>query len=157
MSEDDDREFDEMLTDFLARELDPRLGGSERRFRRFLQSTAAAARTRRAWLIGAFAAGLAASVAALWATPLFRSIDSVRPTGPVISEARADAPVQPVIERFVSSQTSDEGILLLDDGTPVRVYHRRTTERTSWIDDHNAVHSEADPSDALVLVPVRTY
>lgn len=161
MFEQDDPQLDATLRAFFRDTLDAHRGGAERGFRRHVKAEARGAWRNRSFLIGAFASGLAASVAVLWATPLFRPMTQSRPPVAVNAPgepARADAAFVPVVERVVNSQTSDEGVVMLDDETPVRVYRRQAVERTRWFDENDAVRAqEVTPHDDLVLMKLTTY
>src|SRR5690348_4147102 len=127
-----DEQLDNLLGDCLKESLDPQQGKAEAYFRQYLRGGARFAWKQRSWLIGAFVGGMAASVAALWAAPWFRAADSgtQRPT---VAQANVDAQlIAPAVQRVVNSQTIDEGVLVLDDDTPVRVLRRRAIERTRW-------------------------
>lgn len=161
MSERDDEQFDAMMSGFFRDALDPQLGRSERSFRRHLNDMLRSAWRQRSWVIGAFATGMAASVAMLWAVPLLRGPSPVAaPTG-VVSRGGNDVQpetVVPAVERVVQSHTTDEGVIVLGDDTPVRVLHRRQMEQTRWLNDPRHAHEEqGTPQDEMVFIKMPTY
>ena len=81
MPELDEEQLDAMLHTFFAKSLDPQHGRAEWSFRRYLKDTRQVAWKQRTRLIGAFVTGMAASIAVLWASPLFRT--AARPTNNV--------------------------------------------------------------------------
>lgn len=161
MSERNDEQFDAMLSGFFKDSLEPHVGRSERYFRRYLDDTARAAWKQRTWLIGAFFTGMAASVAVLWASPLFRTISvpsSVETRQVSDSGDKPVSPMLPSVERVVQSHTSDEGVMMLGGDTPVRVLRRRGTEQMRWLDERQQVQAEqVTPRDDIVFIKVPTY
>src|SRR6185312_6568307 len=130
--------------EFFHGSLDGQRGRSESFFRHHLKTESRLAWRTRNFLIGAFGAGLAATVAALWATPILHP--SPRPN--IVSNLQQmDLPtanpdlIHPVIEHVVNSRTRDEGVMMLDDDTPVRVFRRQAVERTRYFDEHDSVQS----------------
>ena len=159
MPEQDDKQLDATLADFFRGALDGQCGRSESFFRQHLKAESRLAWRTRSFLIGAFGAGLAASVAVLWASPVFRAGATPRPsiTGDLKPSVDSSL-VQPVVEHWVDSRTSDEGVIMLDDETPVRVLRRQAIEQTRYYDEHDAVRSqEVTPRDDLVLMKLTTY
>ncbi|HSU69385.1 MAG TPA: hypothetical protein VLJ39_21040 [Tepidisphaeraceae bacterium] len=162
MSERNDEQFDAMLGGFFKDSLEPHVGRSERYFRRYLDDAARAAWKQRTWLIGAFFTGMAASVAMLWASPLFRAISA--PSGTETrqvsdsGEKAPPSPMLPAVERVVQSHTTDEGVMVLGGDTPVRVLRRHGTEQTRWLDERQKVQAEqVTPRDDLVIIKMPTY
>ncbi len=104
---------------------------------------------------------MAASVAVLWATPLFhgpalrsRQVLETHEVQPADALPRA----LPAITRVVQSHTTDEGIVVADDNTPFHVVRRRQIEQTRWLDgQHNVQAEQVTPQDDLVYVKVPTY
>lgn len=157
MPELNDEQLDALLGESLAASLDPQQGKAEACFRERLKRDRRAAWKQRAWLIGAFAGGVAASVAMLCAAPWFRAADP-RPGHPTVSQGSEPALIPPAMQRTVQSQTIDEGVVVLDDDTPVRVLHRRVLERTRWFDGQEKVRAEqVTPRDDVVLIKLITY
>jgi len=157
MAEPDEEQLDAMLRGFLGETLNPKLGAAERHFRQHLEAEKRIAWRQRSWLIGAFISGIAASVAVLWAAPVFHH-DSTPPKQIAVKPSDSDPVARPVIERLVSSRTSDEGVMMLDDDTPVRVYHRQAIEQTRWFDEHEQMTAqELSPRDDVVFVKLVTY
>jgi len=159
MAERDDEQLEALLRQFLSDELDGRLGRSERHFRQYLSAVAATAWRQRAWLIGAFISGMAASVAVLWAAPLLRH--QQHPQAGESSSRANRAPMANVVpaamEQFVQSRTTDEGIIMVGDA-PVRVVHRQALERTRWLDAPGKVRAEQlTPRDDLMFIKLPTY
>jgi hypothetical protein len=159
MSLQEEEQFDAMLSGFFKGALDPQLGRSERSFRRHLNDALGSAWRQRTWLIGAFMAGVAASVAMLWAGPLFRA---ALPSSSVESVSRANSgftqTAVPAVERVVQSHTTDEGVMMLGNDTPVRVLRRQRIENTRRLDEQQQVHEErGTPEDEFVFVKVPTY
>jgi len=155
MPELNDEQLDNLLGDCLKESLDPQQGRAEAHFRQYLRGEARIAWKQRAWLIGAFVGGMAASVAVLWAAPWFHAADpgTQRST---ISQKTDPQLIPPAVQRVVNSQTIYEGVLVLDD-TPVRVLRRRAVERTRWFDGNERVQSEQiTPKDDLVFIKLTT-
>ncbi len=167
MPELEDEQLDATLAEYFRGSLDARRGGAEREFRRYLKDEARGAWRNRSFLLGAFVSGLAASVAVLWASPLFHTITPAgRPsvanvgggTMEHVEAVRPDVRPSPVVETLVSSRTSDEGVVMLDEDTPARIYHRQAIERTRWFDENDAVRAqELTPHDELVVMKLVTY
>ena len=161
MSQPSDEQVETIVADFLREALDGQQGRSEARFRRYLDSTMKQKWKQRAWLIGAFASGMAASVAALWAAPLFTFAPPVRQEVVQSNGPATEVPsnlLTPVMERVADSQTLDEGVMVLDDDTPVRVVRRRAIERTRWFDEHQEVRAQQiTPKDDLMFIKLTTY
>jgi len=164
MSELDDEQLDAMLHGFFAKSLDLQHGRAEWSFRRYLKDTARSAWRQRTWLVGAFITGMAASIAMLWASPLFRA--AAPSTGTVaVSEntgSSGDHTVSPTIvpsvERVVQSHTTDQGIMLFGDNTPIRVLRRQQLKQQQWLDSRQQVQAEqTTPEDELVFIKVPTY
>jgi hypothetical protein len=110
-------------------------------------------------MIGAFVTGMAASIAVLMAPPLFRAnvpgmnVDKVarddHPTSPTI--------VPPVV-RVTQSHTTDQGIMLFGNDTPMRVLRRQQLRETRWLDGQQHVQSEQTiPQDELLFIKEPTY
>ncbi|HSZ54382.1 MAG TPA: hypothetical protein VK797_01885 [Tepidisphaeraceae bacterium] len=155
MTEQDNEQFDSMLRDFFRDALEGQRGQAESHFRRHLKAEGKAVWRHRAFLIGTFITGVAASVAVLWAGPMFHRDVSRQKS---VAVAKEDPAVQPVVERLVSSHTSDEGVVMLDDDTPVRVFHRQAIEQTRWFDEHEQMTAQqVSPRDELVFVKLVTY
>lgn len=155
MTEQDNDPIDSMLRDYFRDALEGQRGRAESHFRRYLNSENKARWRQRAFLIGTLVSGVAASVAVLWAGPMFHGETYPQKTAAV---ATHDAEVQPVVERLVSSRTSDEGVMMLDENTPVRVFHRQAIEQTRWFDEHEQMTAqELSPKDELVFVKLATY
>lgn len=162
MSERDDEQFDAMLSGFFTDALDPQRGRAERGFRRYLNDASRAAWRMRTWVIGAFATGMAASVAVLWATPLLRGPSTGPAAAPPLADVtpadRSTPPFIPAVERVVQSHTTDEGVMVLGDDTPVRVLRRQQLQRTHWANDPQGEQEErSTPQDELVFIKVPTY
>jgi hypothetical protein len=161
MPEQDDEQLDATLTEFFHGSLDGQCGRSESFFRHHLKTESRVAWRTRSFLIGAFGAGLAATVAALWATPIIHPSLRTAPFAKgdrIESHATDPALVHPVVERVITSRTKDEGVMMLDEDTPVRVFRRQAIERTRYFDEHDSVQSqEVTPSDDLLLMKVTTY
>lgn len=160
MAETNEEQVDLMLRDFLAETLNPKLGSAERHFRQHLEAQRRAAWRQRAWLIGAFISGIAASVAVLWASPLFKTMGSGTRSPIVKTDGRLpDANlIHPVAEQVIQTRTTDEGVFMLDDNTPVRVVHRQSLEKTKYLDrDDGRPAQTVRPKDDLVLIKLTTY
>jgi hypothetical protein len=159
MSQRDEEQFDAMMSGFFKDALDPQLGRSERSFRRHLNDTVRSAWRQRTWLVGAFITGMAASVAMLWAGPLFRAASPASAPMQAVSKANTGGEtVVPAIERVVQSHTTDEGVMVLGDGMPVRVIRRERVENTRRMDDQKQIHEEqGSPEDELVFIKLPTY
>ncbi len=157
MPEQDEEKFDATLAEYFRGSLDGQRGRSEAAFRQYLKGESKLVWRTRSFLIGAFGTGLAASVAVLWASPIFHAtptgrtfVEKPNPVDPAI--------VHPVVEHIVDSRTSDEGVIMLDEETPVRVLRRQAIEQTRYYDDHDQVQSqEVTPRDDLVLMKLTTY
>ena len=158
MPEQDEEKLDATLAEFFRGKLDGQRGRSEAAFRQYLKGDSKLAWRTRSFLIGAFGAGLAASVAVLWASPIFHTNLPHAPfAGPSPSQVDPSI-VHPVVERIVDSHTSDEGVIMLDEETPVRVLRRQAIEQTRYYDQFDQVQSqEVTPRDDLVLMKLTTY
>jgi hypothetical protein len=160
MSQLDEEQFDAMMGGFFKDALNPQLGRSERTFRRHLNEALRSAWRQRTWVIGAFATGMAASVAMLWAVPAFRTASpSPAPAG-MVSQAStgSNGATIPEVERVVQSHTTDEGVMVLGDDTPVRVLHRQRLEQTRWLNDpQHARQEQGVPQDEMVFIKMPTY
>lgn len=160
MSRRDEEQFDAMLSGFFKDSLEPQLGRAERSFRRHLNDTLANAWRQRTWVIGAFMTGMAASVALLWAGPLFRAASPGPTPSASVSPVNAgpDSAIVPAVERVVQSNTTDEGVMVFGNDTPVRVLHRQSVENTRRLDDRQQVHEEqGPPEDEFVFIKMPTY
>lgn len=145
------------MSGFFRDALDPQLGRSERNFRRHVKDTLRSVWQQRTWLVGAFVTGMAASVAMLWAGPLFRVASPASATNQVVSKGDQPASVIPAVERVVQSQTTDEGVMMLGDD-PVRVLRRQRIENTRRMDDQKRIHEEqGTPEDEFVFIKLPTY
>lgn len=162
MPEMNDEQLDALLGDFLKQTLSAQQGRAEQHFRRYLQGEARVSWKQRSWLLGAFASGMAASVAALWAAPMFRAAHTpgVGPERNPLSPNRhvvSAKPIPPAMQRDVQSQTIDEGVLVLQDNTPYRVLRLRQIERTRWFNDQAKVREEqVTPRDDLIFIKLTT-
>lgn len=162
MPELNDQQLDALLGEFLNDSLEVQRGRAEQHFRRYLQGEVRVAWKQRTWLMGAFLSGMAASVAALWAAPLFRAPHGLE-RSPQSNLAGAQEPIiaarpiPPAMQRVVQSQTIDEGVLVLDNNTPYRVLRRRAIERTRWFNDQAKVqHEQVTPRDDLIFIKLTT-
>lgn len=161
MAEPDEDQLESLLREYLSESLDPQRGRSEQYFRGYLEHSSQSVWRRRVWLVGAFVSGIAASVAALWASPLFRlgtpghgsPLAVVGPNPSLVTPA-----ITPVAEQVIQTRLTDQGVILLDDNTPVRVVHRQVLRQTQWFDDRDGVRSrEVTPQDDLLLIKLTTY
>lgn len=156
-----------MLREHLAYTLDSQLGRSEARFREYLKETEELPLARRVlrfptrpsgWAMGIAGAAFAASLGALWAGP---SLQHVLPAPAAVSvtPSNTTAVSDPLlVEQDVQSQTFDDGTIMLDGKTPVRVLRRRDVERTRWFDHDRKLQGEqVVPQDHVVYVHVKTY
>jgi hypothetical protein len=159
MSERDDEQFDAMLSGFFNETLEPQLGRAERGFRRHLDDAARSAWRLRSWVIGAFATGMAASVAMLWAVPLLTSTNSGAPTSSVhVAEGNPSPQVVPNVERVVQTNTTDEGVMVLGNDTPVRVLRRQQVDPAGPTNSPGDTPAErATPQDEWVFIKMPTY
>lgn len=159
MSERDDEQFDAMLSGFFQETLEPQRGRAERGFRRHLDEAARSAWRLRTWVIGAFATGMAASVAMLWAIPLISSDNSGSSNSSVhVAEGKPAPEVIPNVERVVQTHTTDEGVMVLGDDTPVRVLRRQQLDQTRWTNDrHDVQQEQTTPQDEWVFIKMPTY
>lgn len=161
MSENDEREFDALLSGCLKQSLDMHVGRCERRFRYYLADLRRVAWKQRTWLLGAFMSGMAATVALLWATPMLRpgpSAPNEIPTVVKTDTVTQPGPTIPGVERVVQSHTTDEGVMLFGNDIPVRVFHRQQLQQTRWLNDKQQVQSEqTTPQDDTVFIRVPTY
>jgi hypothetical protein len=153
---------------YLASQLEAQTGRAELRFRQFLaQQKSPAGRANQptlrlpnrfgGWTLGIIGAALAASLAALWAGP---SLKPITPAGTNGSTPIITTPVNnpAFIEQDVQSQTFDDGTMMTDGNTPMRVLRRRDTQRTRWFDQNENLQGEqVVPQDHVVYVPVKTY
>ena len=157
MRERDDEQLEVLLKEFFSEALDGQRGRAELHFRRYLDQAMRAAWRQRTWLIGAFGTGLAASVVALWASPLLRVVPQT-PHDASSGTFAQQASLAPAVEQVVNSRTVDEGVVMLDENTPVRVLRRRSVEQTRWFDEHAVVKAQkVTPRDDLTLIRLTTY
>jgi hypothetical protein len=161
MSEPDDQQLDAVLKGFLCEALDGQRGRAEQSFRRQVMSeTAPRSRWRlNAWMIGSFGFGaaVAASMAVLWASPLLHTTQPRGEAGPRPLTTTA-ASIPPAIEQVVQSQLVDEGTMVLEGGTPVRVFRRQGVEQTRWFGRDAKVRAqEIVPQDDVVFIKLTTY
>lgn len=187
-SQHEEDEFDATLRGYLAAELDGQAGRAERAFRDHLRAARPAARPRtmrsNAWLIGATAAAVAASMAAMWAVPVTPPSGSGDDSSVVMKqpEPRAEIASKPEVttpdgtpadtamsgeaagprweqvEQVVSSVTLDDGLVLLADDTPARLVRQVALERVEWVDERLGVRVQALlPREGARLIPVDTY
>jgi hypothetical protein len=64
----------------------------------------------------------------------------------------------PAVERVVQSHTTDEGVVLFGNETPVRVLRRQGLQQTRWLNAQQQVQAEqTTPQDDLVFIRVPTY
>ena len=158
MPEQDEQKLDATLAEYFRGTLDGQRGRSEAAFRQHLRAESKLAWRTRSFLIGAFGAGLAASVAVLWASPIFHLNSPDKRTFVGNPPNPVDSSIVPVVEHLIDSRTSDEGVIMLDEQTPVRVLRRQAIERTRYYDEHDTVQSqEVTPRDDLVLMKLTTY
>lgn len=160
MSERDDEQFDAMLSGFFHETLEPQRGRAERGFRRHLDEGARSAWRLRTWVMGAFATGMAASVAMLWAVPLLMPAHSgPSRSGVHVAEGQpASAGVVPNVQRIVQTHMTDEGVMVLGDDTPVRVLRRQQLDQTRSSDDRRDGQKEqTTPQDEWVFIKMPTY
>lgn len=69
------------------------------------------------------------------------------------AEHRVD--VQPVVNETVFARMDDEGVIYLDDQTPVRQFRQQTIQRTEWTDADGTMRMETTvPREEVLLVPV---
>jgi hypothetical protein len=193
--ENDDGEryakLDATLRGFLGAELDGQRGRARtafethvtRRSTRPLPAGGALVRGRparsRAWVIGLAGAGaaMAASLAAVWAVPMFTrntvsttttmtSIDAgvnphrestSRPGDTSGQSASAETDWRPV-QQVTRTATVDQGLVLVGGTAPARVFRRVSTESTEWFDRERNVRVETTvPRERVMLIGVDTY
>jgi hypothetical protein len=139
MHEQQDDNFDSLLSEHLSRELDSQLG----------RATVKLARLRpNPWrLIALSTLATAAAIGAFL----------IRPRQPDLTPA--PAPAQTVaIDYQLDWQTIDLGTVLLEDQTPVRRYVRREIETARWIDPSTKAQLEmVVPNDQIMLIGLNTY
>jgi hypothetical protein len=163
MAELDDEKLDAMLSGFLKDSLASQCGRSERHFRRYLNEGMRSVWRQRTWLLGAFVTGMAASVAILWAAPMLRGtapaavpqiVDAGTKSQPDVNVTT----VVPAVERVVQSHTTDEGVMLFGNDTPIRVLRRQQLEQTRWLDAQQKMQTKQSvPEDELLFIKMPTY
>lgn len=168
LNEPHDRE----VREYLAATLDGQMGRAEARFRAVLQEssqrqTSPTPRASyrlpnrvRGWTMGLVGGAMAAGLGALLAAPSLRSLPMGGPGGsgqtPIIGSTSVPGPM--LVQHDVASQTFDDGTIMADDDTPVRVLRRRELDRTRWYDGDDRLQGErVVPSDHLVYVKMKTY
>jgi hypothetical protein len=191
MNENDDdtdngREYarlDETLRHFLAAELDGQLGRARSAFEAHAARSGRPAtfarfhprRTTRArlWAIGLAGAGaaMAASLAAVWAVPMFGKKSSttafVSPVPTPTSPSSKPAELTPIrtsaeidwhqLRQVDTSKVVDQGTLVVG-GAPARVVKSVSTERTEWFDPERNIHVETSvPQERVMLIGIDTY
>ena len=155
------------LRQYLASQLDGQLGKSQERFRQFLndpQLNDSMHADRKhsyritprfgGWLFSVAGAALAACLGFLAANLHLRS-------GTTQTISRPD-PVTNVSLPWSVTTTDqrdfDGGMVVDDDGQPMRVLQRRTLQRTRWFDDKKELKAESVvPEDETVYVKMNTY
>ncbi|HWE02135.1 MAG TPA: hypothetical protein VG326_06955 [Tepidisphaeraceae bacterium] len=162
-----DEPHESLMRDYLSDRLDRQVGLSEARFREFLAEEKSAPMSRnplhlsnrlRGWTFGIVGAALAASLAALWAGPYLQPISPAQPgaVAPAHEPTLVNNPI--VVEQDVQSQMFDDGAVMIDGNTPVRVIRRHDLQRTRWIDQDQKLQGEqVVPQDHLVYVRMKTY
>lgn len=155
------------LADYLSSTLEEQVGKSEARFKRFLAEQDSIAsrppafhRVNRfaGWTLGLAGAALAASLAALWAGPSIRQMTPEKPVSfpSPVNPTLAQSPL--LVRQNVESQTFDDGTVMIDDDTPVRILRRHDLQRTQWFgQDDKMQREEVEPQDHVVLVHMKTY
>lgn len=137
MSDLNDDNFDQMMRDHFAQELDGQLRGAPRVIHRV-----------RRWPLAL--AGGAAIAAALVGWMLLRPEPAK--TAPTIAVA------EPAVKYEVAWETVDHGTVFLDDETPMQAYVYRQIATARWVDPAtNAVTEVSVPHEKVVLIGLNTY
>jgi hypothetical protein len=181
MNENDDDDggriyakLDETLRRFLGEELDGQLGRARTAFETHVTRSATRrprhASRSRLWVIGLTGAGaaIAASLAAVWAVPMFGKkssptaiVNPVQPSSlrlgegaPHIASAGTD---WQQLQQVDTSDVVDQGTLVVN-GAPARVVKSRSTQRTEWLDRERNIHMETTvPQERVMLIGIDTY
>jgi len=163
-----DDNFDRLISQHFERTLAKQLGRSEAAFRNQLRVEAQPARSMKfpLWLVGTFAT----AAAALWAVAMLRPIHLPPVTAPPL--AQIDGPRDVVPPQVIAStspqrtdvsfvayeQTVDDGVVYLDDQTPVRKFRRQELEQMQWLDDDGKTHMRLTvPKERVLFVECAKY
>jgi hypothetical protein len=150
------------LRQYLGSQLDGQLGKSQERFRQFLSESKAAA-PRSSYRIGPRFGGWFFSVAgaAIAACLGFLAAGLHMESGPKPAASHTNSATNvslPWMATTTDQQDFDGGVVVDDDGQPMRVLQRRTWQRTQWFDDKKELKAESVvPEDQTVYVKMNTY
>ena len=130
----DDNNLDKLVKDHLDLELSSQLGRAEMAFRK---NTCLPQPERASWHLPLWLAGSLGLAAAITVTVMaFRPtqssserISSLRPT-----QVAATSPVKRELEYTTFTRTLDDGLVYLDDQTPVHQLRRQEVQQVSWMD-----------------------
>ena len=162
MSDPKQDRLDELLGRHFACELD---GQRSRAERRFLHVAVHASPSHRqtAWWAAWGGIAAAACAAIVWMLPGLWQRGMIAP----VADRDADA-VSPVtadvqddlveLRRTLVWQTLDEGMLVVDEDTPLRKVRLQSLERVQWYDRKNQALVEATvPKEEVIFVGMQTY
>jgi len=150
------------LRQYLASQLDGQLGKSQLRFAQFLtESKPQPKKSYRigprfgGWFFSVAGAAIAACLGFLAAGIHLRTV----PTPTTSSHPDHVTNVSlPWMATTTDQQDFDGGVVVDDDGQPIRVLQRRTWQRTRYFDDKKELKAESVvPEDQTVYVKMNTY
>ena len=168
----DTEELDAAVRGYLSAELDGQLGRAAAHFRDHLRGPGAGStgttgggppgrpgspggRAWGGWVVGIVGGAMAASIAALWAGPSLFPAGPASPSGPVVPVAQYRFDLDDVT---LSTQTRDDGTVLLDGRTPARRIVRNELKQVRWVDpEHDVSFEKIEPRQTIMLIEMDTY
>jgi hypothetical protein len=165
----DSEELDALVRGYLSAELDCQLGRASAHFRQHLRGPGAGTtgtgpagpgrspggRAWGGWVVGVVGGAMAASIAALWAGPSLFPAGPASPGGPVIPVAHYQLDLDDVT---LSTQTRDDGTVLLEGRTPARRIVRNELKQIRWVDpEHDVSFEKIEPRQTIMLIEMDTY
>jgi hypothetical protein len=155
MNQMDDRRLDELLAGHFSRELDAHAGRAAQAF-----AARAMPQRRNRMMIWSIGAGMAAAAMIAVAFLLHRVPEGGQIAGPatggtVPTTVAVDAPY---VERAVTWQTLDEGLVPVSDNAMARQVRERTYEQVRWTDPASNVQMEITiPRERVIFSELQMY
>ena len=162
MSDPNRDRLDELLGGHFACELDGQRGRAERHFLHVASHASPSRRQTAWWAAWGSIAAAAACAAVVWTMP---GLWQRGPIAPVVErDGDAVSPIAAIeddlveLRRTLVWQTLDEGMLVVDDDTPLRKVRLQSLERVQWYDRKNQALVEATvPKEEVIFVGMQTY